>query len=283
MTPSDKLGVHPFHWLVCWQIECPCLQPCVTRAGATCVWLDQQVAGTLASVILKPLFIHNSSLGVQQKPSFPPQKERTGDRQHPWLFSNSRNRDYTPLYTRHVLFWNYWPKCKSRVLILCKRGSWKCEVISNFSAPNPPLFSILCVCIVCVNSCLSVYRATTGPNLEPQECEITSTRGISRLYRAEKIYFLSEKRSPFPSPTNFVYFPLLTDYLFPNHTIKWHHYIWVPTGTVCPGLLMLTTPACFIAVINGTRCIIRKRQTALFLFGGQPRWQEINAQFPMST
>lgn len=146
MTPSDKLGVHPFHWLVCWQIECPCLQPCVTRAGATCVWLDQQVAGTLASVILKPLFIHNSSLGVQQKPSFPPQRERTGDRQHPWLFSNSRNPDYTPLHTRHVLFWNYWPKCKSRVLILCKRGSWKCEVISNFSAPNPPSL-VYCVCV----------------------------------------------------------------------------------------------------------------------------------------
>jgi len=61
MTPSDKLGVHPFHWLVCWQIECPCLRPRVTPAGSTCVWLDQQVAGTASSVILKPLFIHNSS------------------------------------------------------------------------------------------------------------------------------------------------------------------------------------------------------------------------------
>lgn len=66
MTPSDKLGVHPFHWLVCWQIECPCLQPRVTPAGSTCVWLDQQVAGTLSSVILKPLFIHNISPCAQQ-------------------------------------------------------------------------------------------------------------------------------------------------------------------------------------------------------------------------
>lgn len=64
-TPSEKLGVHSFHWLVCWQTERLLLWPWVTWAGSTCVCLDQQVAGKLSDVIVKPLFIHSSYLCAQ--------------------------------------------------------------------------------------------------------------------------------------------------------------------------------------------------------------------------
>lgn len=118
--------------------------------------------------------------------------------------------------------------------------------------------------------CLPCHRL---PKSEPQECEITSTRGISRLYRAEKGMFLSDNSVHFhPGQTLFIsHKPLHICYLKP-HTIKQHHYIYIyiyigSHGYSVSRFAYVTSLACFIAVINGTWCIVRKRQTARFLFG----------------
>lgn len=104
-----------------------------------------------------------------------------------------------------------------------------------------------------MNSCayLLCYHS---PKLEPRECKITSTRGISCLYKIEKRY-------------NSVHFqqtwgcsPNVTAYLFPKTPYIGSH------GYNMPWFAYVTPLACFIAVINDTRCIIRKRQTAWFPF-----------------
>lgn len=142
-----------------------------------------------------------------------------------------------------------------------------------------------------VFACLLCHR---WPRLEPRECEITSTRGISRLYRAEKIY-LCQKTRPIFIPTNFVCLPLLAAYLLPNpqhtpthpQTIKLHHYIWVPTGMVCPGLLMLHPQPVLspLSMAHGGSLGRTNSPVSFFWGGGVGRHGDtkINARFPMST
>lgn len=171
MTPSDKLGVHPFQWLVCWQIECPCLQPRVTRAGSTCVWLDQQVAGTLSSVILKPIFIHNSSLCAQQSHISHLMENVCGVNHFLDYFLIIEKIVYASICVRDVLYTGI--ICKKKFCLMPRFIFWasgdpkNCEVISNFSAKIPSLQYTMCVSVcvwVCKFTCLFVYHTTAGPS-----------------------------------------------------------------------------------------------------------------------
>ncbi len=138
------------------------------------------------------------------KPHFPPQRECMEGRWHPWLFHNSRKIDYALIYAREVLHWNNLQKWSVILgFIFCVSEDPENVRSLVTSLPKFPLFSTLCVyvcvcvCVcVCVNShvfvCLLCHR---WPKLEPQECEITSTRGISRLYRAEKVCFCQTTQS----------------------------------------------------------------------------------------
>lgn len=168
--------------------------------------------------------------------------------------------------------------------VLCERKAWKRGVISKFS-----FFLVYCarMCVVCAISnvfvCLLCHR---WPKLEPQECEITSTRGISCL-RAEKMLvfiFLSDNSVYFhPRQTLFPSNKARRSYFLKRHTIKRHHYVWVPTGVVWFAYAAPLT--CFIGIIGGTRCITGKKTNSPVFFrgGGQTQRQKINARFPMST
>lgn len=126
--------------------------------------------------------------------------------------------------------------------------------------------------------------------LEPRECELTSTRGISCLYRAEKVrvffvfcFFCQATWSiSIPRQTLFTP-PQATANPFPKRpsAIKRQGYIWVPTGIVCPGLLMRHLWAVLSLLSMAHGAIRRKRQTAPVSFWG-PADAATENQWPVS-
>lgn len=155
------------------------------------------------------------------------------------------------------------------------------------SLPKSLLVRILCVCVFARTHVFVCLPCHCWPKLKPQECEITSTRGISRLCRAEKICFCQTTQS-ISIPDKLCLLQLLAAYPFPiqSRTIKPHHYIYIYVGShgYSVSRFAYATPLTrFIAVINCARCIVWKDKQPLFLFRGQTCWQEINARVPMST
>lgn len=88
-----------------------------------------------------------------------------------------------------------------------------------------------------------------------------------------------------------MHFPKLAAYLFPSkitpqrnpYALKRQHYIRFPTGTACPGLLMLHLWPVLSPLSAAQGASLEKDKQPRFLLGWRPCWQKINARFPMST
>lgn len=141
------------------------------------------------------------------------------------------------------------------------------------SPTKSPIRCSVCVCVCVWFVRIHMFVCLLGHHLlrlEPRECELTSTRGISCLYRAEKVFFFfflffcqATWSISIPRQTLFTP-PQATANPFPKRpsAIKLQGYIWVPTGIVCPGLLKRHLWAVLSPLSMARGAIRRKRQTA---------------------
>lgn len=154
------------------------------------------------------------------------------------------------------------------------------------SLPKSLLFRILW-CVFARTHVFVCLLCHCWPKLKPQECEITSTRGISRLCRAEKICFCQTTQSisipnklcftsSYSQPTHFPYKAVQLNRII----IYKYIYMWVPTGIVCPGLLMLHPwpVLSLLSIVHGAS--FEKTNSPCFFFGGRHADRKSMPGFP---
>lgn len=193
---------------------------------------------------------------------------------------------YLDVYVKDVWHWTFVVKrsvCSSMFFV---RG--KPENVGSLvsSLPEPFLFSILrtYVCGLCDFPCICLF--TVPPLAQAGATGVWNNKhkgDFMPLQSWKDMFFLSNYSVYFhPRQTLFPSNKARRSYFLKLHTIKRHHYIWVPTGVVW--FAYATPLTCFIGIIGGTRCITRKKTNSpVFFKGGQTQWQKINARFPMST
>lgn len=199
-----------------------------------CGWISRWLAHWPAWYWNHYLYI--TVLWVLSKAKFPTsEREWMGDRLHPWLFSNSRNIDFS-FYARYVLYRNNLQKCESRIHILCVNPENVRSLVS--SLPKSSLFSILCaymcvcvcVCVVCVNSCVCLFTVpplaqagATGVWNNKHKRDFTPLQSWKDIFLSDNSVHFHPRQTLFTShysqPT---YFLTPTPHTHTN-TIKRHH------------------------------------------------------------
>lgn len=145
------------------------------------------------------------------------------------------------LCAEDVLYWN---NAKIfNVDIIAKWGAWKFEVISEFPANTPSFWYTMCIYASVQFEWIHVFvffialplawAGATGVWNNKHKRDFTPLQSWKDM-------FLSDNSVHFhPPQTLFTSNKAQPTYFLKPETIKLHHYIWVPTGLMCPSLPLL--------------------------------------------